>query len=380
MAQSPIAITGVTVFRTFLPVVSERRQGTGRAAGQIEVLFVRLSTDAGIVGWGEAASGAAFPGAQAINFGALVSYLCPLLHGADPFRIESLMGRINKAVIDAYEAKAAIEMACFDIVGRALGVPVHALLGGAVRTRIPLSFSIANPDLDADLAMAKRLVADGIRLFKIKTGFAGHDEDLRRIERLRAIVPDDTELRVDYNQGLSPAHALRQLRDLDGLGLGFIEQPVPRHAITVMADLAAALETPIMADESVVSPEDAFRVAAAGAADIVGVKVMKGGMLKARAVASIAEAAGLPCFGGDMAESGLGHLAGTHLVAATPNISLGCEFYQATYYLKEDILAQPFPVRDGHVHVPDEPGLGIAIDEDKVRRYATETVEIMPTA
>ena len=94
--------------------------------------------------------------------------------------------------------------------------------------------------------------------------------------------------------------------------------------------------------------------------------------MRARRVAAIAEAAGIPCYGGDMAESGLGHLAGVHAVAATPNISLGCEFYQATYYLKEDLLERPFPVEDGQVVVPTTPGLGIDVDEDKLARATVE--------
>ena len=108
------------------------------------------------------------------------------------------------------------------------------------------------------------------------------------------------------------------------------------------------------------------------AADIIAIKVMKGGMMNVRRISAIAQAAGIPCYGGDMAESGLGHLAGTHVIAATPNISLGCEFYQATYYLKEDILAQPFPVADGRVQVPTTPGLGIDVDEDKLAKYTVE--------
>jgi muconate cycloisomerase len=99
-----------------------------------------------------------------------------------------------------------------------------------------------------------------------------------------------------------------------------------------------------------------------------------GGMLAARKVSAICEAAGIACYGGDMFETGIAHLAGTHVIAATPNISLGCEFYQAKYFLERDLLAEPFPIENGRVVVPRTPGLGVKVDEDRVKHYAVETL------
>ena len=316
--MSDITITGATVYKATLPVRSERRQGRGTTKGSITNVFLRLDTDAGIAGWGEAATSAAFPGATEAHMAALDVHLRPLLVGADPFRIEWLMERADRCVVHCAEAKAAMEMALFDIVGHALGTPVHTLLGGAVRDEIPLSFSIANPDLGADLEMAKALYAEGLRIFKVKTGFAGHAEDLRRLEALRCALPGDVDLRVDYNQGLDVFDAIPKLRDIEVFAPTFIEQPVALDRIEAMAAITRAIDTPIMADESVSAPADA------------------------------------------------------HAVAATPNVSLGCEFYQATYYPTEDLLAEPFPVRDGHVQVPTGPGLGIAVDEERLKKYTVE--------
>ena len=370
--MSDIAITGVTVFKVRLPVVSERRQGSGVTKDAVTNVFVKLDTDAGIAGWGEAATSATFPGGLESHMAALHVYFRPLVLGADPFRIEDLMAQAARAVVHAAEAKAALEMALFDIVGKALGTPVCNLLGGPFRDEIPLSFSLANPDLGADVEMAKRLYGEGLRIFKVKTGAAGHAEDLRRLEILRAELADDVDLRVDYNQALDVFDAIPKLRDVEAFRPTFIEQPVDLHRLDAMAEIARALDTPIMADESVFSPADALAVAGQRAADIISIKVMKGGMLNVRRISAVAQAAGIPCYGGDMAESGLGHLAGAHVIAATPNISLGCEFYQATYYLKEDILAEPFPVAGGKVQVPTTPGLGIEVDEDKLAKYTVE--------
>jgi muconate cycloisomerase len=155
----------------------------------------------------------------------------------------------------------------------------------------------------------------------------------------------------------------------------FIEQPVPGHQRAALGEIARALDTPVLADESVFTPSDALTVAAGRLADLVSIKIMKhGGMMAGRKVAAICEAAGMACYGGDMFETGIAHLAGTHMIAATPNISLGCEFYQASYFLERDLLAEPFPVKDGRVVVPRTPGLGVRVDEDRLRHYAIETL------
>ena len=141
-----------------------------------------------------------------------------------------------------------------------------------------------------------------------------------------------------------------------------------------MAALSAALDTPILADESVFGPEDAVRAVCDRVADLFSVKIMKsGGPRRGLEVAAIGAAAGIACYGGDMFETGVAHLAGTHMIAAAPNISLGCEFYQARWYLMHDVLAQPFPIEDGQVVVPATTGLGIDVDADAVRAHAIDT-------
>jgi muconate cycloisomerase len=170
---------------------------------------------------------------------------------------------------------------------------------------------------------------------------------------------------------MQPWEAIRRLRDIEQFRPTFIEQPVPAEQRAALAAITAALDTPVMADESVFTPADALLVAGQHMADLISIKIQKcGGMLRAREISAIAAAGGLACYGGDMFETGIACTAGAHLIAATPNISLGCEFYQPNYYLTEDLLAQPFPVRNGKVQVPTAPGLGIEVDEDRLRRYA----------
>ena len=371
-----LKIMALTVYVTEIPVRLVRRHGSGDVGGTVKNAIIKVETDGGITGWGDAAPWAVFTGTIEATAAALNVYLRPLLIGADPFRVEQLMADADHVVVGHPEAKAAMEMALFDIMGQASGLPVAELLGGRCRDSIPLSFSVADPDVDRDMAMVQRLYADGIRLYKMKTGFAGHAADLKRMERFRKELPADADLRIDYNQGMVTHDAIRQLRDVEAFKPTFIEQPVPGHHRAALAEITRALDTPILADESVFTPTDALHVAANRVADLVSIKIMKhGGMLAGRKVSAICEAAGIACYGGDMFETGIAHLAGTHVIAATPNISLGCEFYQAKYFLEQDLLAEPFPIENGRVIVPKTPGLGVKVDESRVNHYAIETLK-----
>ncbi len=367
------AITKMAVTIARLPVTSVRSHGIGDVADAVEIVVLRLETEDGLVGWGEGSPWAVFTGTVEANAAALDRYLRPLVVGADPATLPRLMAQADRHLAGHPEAKAALETALLDLAGRAAGLPVHGLLGGRHRDRIKLSVSLANPDFGADRELADQLHGEGIRLFKVKTGFAGHAFDLKRLETLSADYPD-VEIRIDYNQGLEPYKALRCLRDMESFRPGFIEQPVPAEQRETLAALTAALDTPVLADESVFTPADMVRAAAGRIADLVSVKIMKcGGLRRGQEIAAIAQAAGMAAYGGDMFESGLAHLAGAHMIAATPNISLGCEFYQARWYLERDILESPFPIEDGHVVLPRGPGLGIAVDEEVLRHFAVES-------
>ena len=266
---------------------------------------------------------------------------------------------------------------CSTSSARPVGLPVAELLGGRCRDDIPFSFSVADPDFDRDMEMVKRLYGEGLRLFKMKTGFAGHAADLEA----HGALPQGAAGRCRAPHRLQPGHgkrhnAIRELRDVEAFKPTFIEQPVPGHHRAALAEITRALDTPVLADESVFTPTDALHVAANRVADLVSIKIMKhGGMLAGRKVSAICEAAGIACYGGDMFETGIAHLAGTHVIAATPNISLGCEFYQAKYFLERDLLAEPFPIENGRVVVPRTPGLGVKVDEARVKHYAVDTLK-----
>lgn len=369
--MTDLRITGLALDVVRWPLKMKRRHGVGDIDESMPGVIVKITTDAGIVGWGEAAPWSVFTGTAEANATGIHHYLRPLLIGSDPLRIGALMRAIDKALVGHTEGKAAIEMALLDIAGKRLGVPVAQLLGGVYRHEVPLSVSIANPDFEEDYDFAVQRAKEGINIFKVKTGFASHAEDLQRLERLRRDLPDGADIRVDYNQGLDPWNAIRLIKDVETFRPTFVEQPVKRDQRAAMAAITRAIDTPIMADESVFNPAEAVEMVRDHVADLVSIKIMKsGGIFRAREVAAIAEAAGITAYGGTMFEGGLAIAAGLHMVAATPNVSLGAEFYTSTFVMGVDILATPIVIERGMTQVPTGPGLGVEVNEDNVRRIS----------
>ncbi|MFZ6764347.1 MULTISPECIES: enolase C-terminal domain-like protein [Acetobacterales] len=372
----PPIIDRMRVFLVESPIRMARAQGVGNVKGSVRRVLLQLTTRDGLVGWGEAAPWEVFTGTPEGAFAALDRYLRPLILGADARRPRALMAMMDRALTGHPESKVAVEMALLDILGQSTGLSVADLLGGRVRDTIPLSFSIADPDFAADLERMKVMVPAGNRLFKVKTGVKRHAEDMAHLEAIRDAFGEDVDLRLDYNQALEPFRAMTVLRDVDRFRPTFIEQPVPRRHLDAMAGFAAALDTPILADESCFDATDLLEVVRRQAADAISVKLMKcGGLLKAQAMMAIADTAGLPGYGGTLWEGGIALAAGTQLIAATPGISLGCEFYMPHHVLTEDVLEERIPNQGGAVVVPQAPGLGIRISEASLRDGARHLAE-----
>ena len=371
MGELDQTIVGYDLWHLALPVVSARDHGIGRVAGTCEIIVLRLTAEGGETGWGEASPWVVFTGSPEAAYAALDRYIRPHVLGRKLSERVSIMRDADRAVAHCTDAKAALESALLDLEGRILGVPVADLLGGRRRASIPLSVSLANPDFAEDIALLERLHDDGVRMVKLKTGFRDHAFDMMRLEVLARDFPEFA-VRVDYNQGLEVEGAVERVKDVATMRPDFIEQPVRTHEYGVMAEIRAAIDVPLFADESVFGPEDMKRAVAEGICDGVSVKIMKaGGLSRAQEVAGMAAANGLGAYGGDMFEAGLAHLAGVHMIAATPAIEFGCEFYQARYYLAEDILETPFPCEGGAVRVPEGPGLGIRPNVGKLEFYGS---------
>ena len=355
-----------------IPFVRPHHLSFGTIA-EANFVIVRVRTDEGLEGLGEAVTlgGPTWGEESAETIQAIVErYLAPELIGQDPFAIEALNQRMARRVKGNLFAKAALEMACFDLLGKALDQPLYNLLGGLVRDRLPLSWSLAIGEAAAEIEEAERLLAAGRHfIFKIKVGEQDPAVDVQRVGQIARAIGGRARLRVDANQGWDELTALATIPKLEPFGIELMEQPVPRWNLDALARIAARVDVPIMADESVCTPHDAIALVVRQAADVFALKLAKaGGILASKAVAAIAAAAGLPCYIGCMIETGIGTAAYAHFGASTPAVTLGCELF-GPLMLVEDVVQQPIRFEQGHVLVPRGPGLGVTLDPAQLKRF-----------
>ena len=368
-------VEGFRVHVVHVPAKTTHSHGSGDVSG-INAAILELSTDTGLTGWGEASPWPVFTGTVEGSAAALHTYLRPHVLGEDPVQVTRLMHVADSVLVGNPEAKAALECALLDLSGQIAGLSIAEMAGGISRKEVGLSFSVANPDFDADLEDVARLWDDGVRLFKMKTGFKDHGFDLMRLERLRALYGDEIGLRIDYNQGLAAHDAIRTVRDLEAFRPDFVEQPVKRHERAALAAITQAVDVPVMADESVFGVVDAVEGANMRVADIFSLKIMKsGGIRRCLEVAAVARAAGIGVYCGCMFETSIAHAAGMHLAAALPELTLGCEFYMSTYFASADITDPKLPVSDGKVRLPQGAGLGVKPDPDALARHRIELLD-----
>jgi muconate cycloisomerase len=358
-------IAGARVVMADIPVARPHKMSFTTLEA-VNFVFVRLETTEGLTGWGEAAclGGPTWSEESSESVAATIErYIVPWLVGRDASGIEVLSREMARRVQGNPFARAAVEMALWDLNGRALGVPVHRLLGGRVRDRVPLSWSLAVADAGAEIEEARAKVAGGHRIFKIKTAARPVAEDVERVRRLREALGPDVSLRIDANQGWDRPTALRAIRALEPFGLDFVEQPVPRWDFEGMAEIGRRVNVPIMADESCFSPQDALRIARLGGVDILGLKVTKSaGIIGTMAIARIAEAAGMGCYVGCMIETSLGTAAYLQVALAATPVTWGCELF-GPLLLKGDVVREPVRFADGAILALDGPGLGVEMDE-----------------
>jgi muconate cycloisomerase len=370
--RSALPIADVRVVRADIPV----RRPHAMSFTTLEAVnfaFVRLETTEGLVGWGEAAclGGPTWSEESAESVAATVErYLAPWLRGRDAAAIEALRLEMARRIQGNPFARAAVEMALWDLNGRALGVPVHRLLGGAVRDRVALSWSLAVASPEEEVEEAREKVTRGHRIFKIKTAALPLAHDLERVRRIRAAVGPDVSLRVDANQGWDRPTALRAVRALERHGLDFVEQPLPRWDLDGMAWIGRRSAVPIMADESCFSPQDALQIARRGGVSILALKVTKSaGLIGAMAIARVAEAAGLGGYVGCMIETSLGTAAYLQVALAAAPVTWGCELF-GPLLLRGDVTRQPVRYADGCILATDGPGLGVEVDEAAIVEWA----------
>ena len=371
MAEHP-RIERVETFLVDLPTIRPHRLSMTTMSGQT-LMLVRIYTSDGIVGLGEGttigglAYGAESPESMKL---AIDTYFTPHLLKGNPNRINPLMATIGKAARNNHFAKCAVETALFDALGKRTGLSVAELMGGRVRDRLPVAWTLASGDTARDIAEAEEMLSRRRHnVFKLKIGRNEVGADIAHVAAIKRAVGDRASVRVDVNQAWSETLAAKAIAELEAAGVDLVEQPIAQTNRRGMARLAAKATIPIMADEALYGPETAFDYASHAAADVFAIKIAQsGGLLAGGRVAAIADAAGIGLYGGTMLEGAIGSIASAHLFATFPHLEWGTELF-GPLLLTEEILTEPLDYSELSLAVPTGPGLGIELDESKLNRF-----------
>ncbi|TNV10789.1 muconate cycloisomerase [Buttiauxella sp. B2] len=334
--------------------------------------IIKMTCAQGVVGWGEATTigglsyGSESP--EAIK-SAIEAYLAPLLCGKTFNGVATLAETMNASVKGNTFAKSALETAFLDAQGKALGLPVSDLLGGALTQRLPVLWTLASGDTEKDIEEGKRLLAEGRHnTFKLKIGARGLDVDIRHTLAIKNALGSDVSIRVDVNQAWDLSTAIKGLAQLQEGGIDLVEQPTGLWDRQGLINLSQRFSIPILADEAVATSHDGYALASGGFTGAWALKIAKaGGPVQALKLAHVAQAAGIGLYGGTMLEGTLGTVASLH-AWSTVKMQWGTEMF-GPLLLKDDIVVRPLEYSHGQVTLPQGPGLGIEIDEDKLKFY-----------
>lgn len=370
--QAGIRITRVETIPLRIPMVVPIKISSGAKRPAVDVLVVRLHTNEGIVGIGETQAWRRLGSSETLaSLSAVVDeHFAPLIVGRSPFDIASIMHSLDQAIYHSLYAQAPISDALYDLQGRILGVPVHQLLGGKCHDAVPAcAVLFMMPTLEETLAGAERYLARGYKSFVVKVG---NDlaTDIENVRAVRERLGREVAIRVDANAGMSFDDALRLLRKIERYDIDAAEQLLGIWDIDGMAELARRVDIPMITDECVATDRDLMTVIQKRAATIAQTKVAKnGGIWYTRRLWQIADAAGMRIYPGNHPSTSVATISVAHLAAAWPEEVLDGPFSVGLGVLADDIVTEPIRLDGCRVPVPDTPGLGLTLDEDKIRKY-----------
>lgn len=350
------------------PYRLSRIYGTLRNA---DALIIRLETDTGLIGIGEADPQPPFTEETPAGvIAALRDYAWPVIRGEVCTEIAAITERLDEVLPGNTIAKGAIDMALHDLLGKALGVPVSRLLGGARRTTLPVLWPLGDGTAEEDKAIMEPRRKQGFGTFMLKMGAGSVADDIRRVRALRDHYGERVKLIPDANQGWSRSDAMRFARATADIPLTMIEQPTHRSDPEALRLVRGVAGAPLSADESVQSFADARQLVAADAVDVFSIKVSKnGGLTGSRRIAELARNHGIRCYMNSMIEFGVSQAASLQLAVTLPNLVDAGHAYMSTLRLEDDVTNFSEFVHRGEVKLPDAPGLGVSLSEDKLERY-----------
>lgn len=368
-ATQPSSIAEVTCRQIFIPFKEVVRWSAGTRPG-VTRLVVEVRTEDGLIGVGETICLWEFV------MPVFVKTIIPLVVGEDAYAIERILRKCEGAGFYHHQralmaARAGLEMALWDQLGKRAGMPLNRLWGGPFRAQVPMVAYLQSADRAGLAEQAAAAVAQGFRTIKVKLGI-GFEDDIAVVAAVRAAVGPTTRIRGDANGAWTMATAKRQLRALEKYDLEYVEQPLPLEDLAGAAELRRQVSTPIALDESVFTLADVSNAICQRAADVLVLDPLKaGGLLPARKAAAVAEAAGIPVTLHSGGEAGVGLAACLHLASTFPNLlfDVDCQYPN----LATDIISTPFAFAP-LMAPPSGPGLGVELSRGAVHRLTTDHI------
>ncbi|MCP3762966.1 muconate cycloisomerase family protein [Domibacillus sp. A3M-37] len=340
------------------------------------IVIACIKNEDGIEGWGEVATigGASYseesPEAIKLN---IENYVKPLIIGENPVNFDALSYKISQHVKGNYFAKALVESAMVDLVAKTLNIPAYELFGGQCHESLPVAWTLASGDTAKDIEEAQNCLATKRHnIFKLKIGKGDPKTNVDHVIKIKEAVGDAGSVRVDVNQAWDEVTSLYCIEALQNGGVDLIEQPLVRWDNEGMSRLTSRFKVPIMADESLGTIQEAYQISKLRAGNVFALKVPKaGGLTATKKVAAIAEASGIPMYGGTMIESSLGTAICAQLYSTIPELTFGTELFGPLLF-KDNITVNQIEYENFEMKIPSGPGFGMEMDREKVKHYSRD--------
>lgn len=373
-----IAVEKIDTWIVDIPTIRPHVLSMTSISSQVMMLVFITFSD-GIVGRGEGTTigglsyGDESPEGMKL---AIDRYCSPLMIGRSVTCPAELMGQVRKNVVGNHFAINALETALLDATSQRANLPLSSLLGGRIRDRLPVLWVLASGDTEQDIDEAEAMIeAKRHNIFKLKIGKRSMLEDVSHVANIKKRLGKRASVRVDVNQAWDEQTASRGAHMLADVGIDLIEQPLSRADRAGMRRLTRQSPLPIMADEALRGPHDAFEYARDRSADAFSIKpAQAGGLFAAGQIAAIAAAGHIGLYGGTMLEGSIGTIASAQLFSTFDSLEWGTELF-GPLLQTEDILTQPLDYRDFSLVLPNGPGLGITLDMEKVKRFRRDGPE-----